>query len=270
MISLFKEGDEVIWIPVAKGKSGGPARAFLPFNGLLGNYRYGYKAAPSRGQYFNALRMIQQAFIDNENKIFRVNEGQQEERQWKARWRHGGEERAPLLAPTRGWVLVSLAALDKLSDYELGRVLDDAGEDYAELLPATAAPVLCENQDELEQESARLFHKGKGMLPAGQSTPARREHATEQFVRDAEVVAYVLLEANGMCECCLQPAPFTKPNGLPYLEVHHLRRLASGGSDKISNAVGVCPNCHRELHYGANSEALAERLLSRIERLVRE
>jgi len=48
MISTFKEGDVSIWVPVAKGKNGGPARAFLPFNGHAGTYRYGYKAAPSK------------------------------------------------------------------------------------------------------------------------------------------------------------------------------------------------------------------------------
>jgi hypothetical protein len=34
MISIFKDGDASIWIPVAKGKNGGYARAFLPINGL--------------------------------------------------------------------------------------------------------------------------------------------------------------------------------------------------------------------------------------------
>ena len=43
--------------------------------------------------------------------------------------------------------------------------------------------------------------------------------------------------------------PFLKINGARYLEVHHLKRLADGGSDTIENAVAVCPNCHRELHF---------------------
>ena len=36
----------------------------------------------------------------------------------------------------------------------------------------------------------------------------------------------------------------------PFLEAHHIKQLAKGGLDTISNAVAVCPNCHRELHYG--------------------
>ncbi|WP_444959398.1 HNH endonuclease [Microbulbifer sp. ZKSA002] len=38
--------------------------------------------------------------------------------------------------------------------------------------------------------------------------------------------------------------------GEPFLEVHHLRRLADNGSVTITNAVALCPNCHREFHYG--------------------
>ena len=36
-----------------------------------------------------------------------------------------------------------------------------------------------------------------------------------------------------------------------YLEIHHLRQLANGGSDTIQNAVVVCSNCHREFHFGS-------------------
>ncbi|WP_342542729.1 HNH endonuclease signature motif containing protein [Paenisporosarcina sp. FSL H8-0542] len=36
----------------------------------------------------------------------------------------------------------------------------------------------------------------------------------------------------------------------PYLEVHHIKRLADNGEDSVENAIAVCPNCHRELHFG--------------------
>lgn len=109
MITTYNEHDESIWIPVSKGKSGGTARALLPFNGLRGRYTFGFKAAPSHGEYFDALRQIQRAYVDNERKVFRVNGGSKEERQWKARWRHGNKESSPLLGPTLGWVLLIIA-----------------------------------------------------------------------------------------------------------------------------------------------------------------
>ena len=270
MISTFREGDVSIWVPVAKGRGGGPARAFLPLNGLPSTYRYGYKAAPSTGTYLEALRNIQYSFIDDERQIFLVDGGKKEEPQRKARWRHGNETGSPLLAPTMGWVLVPVDQLKRVTGADLAKALRVAGAEIAELPPATAEPVLCETPESLERESARLYREASSSVPVGQAVPARHDRSTEQFVRDAAVVAYVLKKAEGNCECCLQPASFTKPNGLPYLEVHHVKRLASGGSDKILNAVGVCPNCHRELHHGVNSADLAESLYSKIGRLVRE
>lgn len=269
MISIFKDGDASIWIPVAKGKNGGPARAFLPINGLEGTYRYGYKAAPSTGGYFDALRDVQQSFIENEHKVFVVNSGRKEEKQYRARWRHGNETGSPLLGPTLGWVRVQVDRLDELAESHLEKALPE-GVKFAELPTADVEPVLCDSPESLEHEASKLFLETKLGKPLGQAAPASQMSSTEQFVRDAAVVAYVLRDARGICECCVQSAPFTKPNGLPYLEVHHVKRLASGGSDKISNAVAVCPNCHRELHHGANSVELAESLYSKVSRLERE
>lgn len=70
------------------------------------------------------------------------------------------------------------------------------------------------------------------------------------FDRSPDVVATVLLRANGVCEKCRQAAPFIRrSNRSPYLEVHHVIRLADGGNDSVENAVAVCPNCHRKAHY---------------------
>lgn len=77
-------------------------------------------------------------------------------------------------------------------------------------------------------------------------------------------------QATGNCECCNQPAPFNGADGSPFLEVHHVRHLADGGSDTVENAVALCPNCHRELHYGQGAKALVSSLYDRVGRLVRE
>ncbi len=84
------------------------------------------------------------------------------------------------------------------------------------------------------------------------------------------VKAYVLQEANGVCECCRSTAPFIQGNGLPYLEVHHLNYLAIGGSDTVGNAVAQCPNCHCAMHYAMNKHALLEKLYQSVSRLIRE
>jgi 5-methylcytosine-specific restriction endonuclease McrA len=74
---------------------------------------------------------------------------------------------------------------------------------------------------------------------------------TTMFLRNQYVIADVLARANGVCESCRAPAPFRRvSDGTPYLEVHHQVRLANGGEDTVSNAIALCPNCHRKAHYG--------------------
>jgi len=71
------------------------------------------------------------------------------------------------------------------------------------------------------------------------------------YTRSPDVVAEVLLRANGVCERCRCPAPFRrKSDQTPYLEVHHTIPLAAGGLDVVANAEALCPNCHRKAHYG--------------------
>jgi len=72
--------------------------------------------------------------------------------------------------------------------------------------------------------------------------------------RSAAVREYVLARAAGTCECCGRAAPFRRQDGTPYLEPHHTRRLSDGGPDHLRWVGAVCPNCHREIHHGAEGE----------------
>ncbi|MCV2366439.1 HNH endonuclease [Paucibacter sp. DJ1R-11] len=81
--------------------------------------------------------------------------------------------------------------------------------------------------------------------------PAKVLVPTYVFNRNPDVVAEVLERACGVCEKCKKRAPFERSkDGSPYLEVHHKVLLAEGGKDTVGNAIAVCPNCHREAHYG--------------------
>lgn len=91
-------------------------------------------------------------------------------------------------------------------------------------------------------------------MPPGSKHPQLAVKTTSSFVRDPAVKAWVLKAANGICEGCNGPAPFTGNDGLPYLEVHHVMPLASHGSDTPTNAVALCPNCHRRCHYSNDSD----------------
>lgn len=96
--------------------------------------------------------------------------------------------------------------------------------------------------------------KRQARLQAAAKVPLKVVAVTEIYLRNADVVAEVLHRASGICERCRSSAPFIrKKDGTPYLEVHHKKQLASGGEDTVENAIALCANCHRELHFGAAS-----------------
>lgn len=91
-----------------------------------------------------------------------------------------------------------------------------------------------------------------------ESSTNRCDRIVSQYDRNQRISLAVKNRANGLCECCHREAPFIKDNGEPYLEEHHLIPLFEGGEDSINNVCAVCPNCHRELHYGKNRDLLKE------------
>ncbi|WP_020207765.1 HNH endonuclease [Gilvimarinus chinensis] len=121
-------------------------------------------------------------------------------------------------------------------------------------------------------ETQVIFYKAKGSLskPTGIKEPEKTYSQVTNFSRDPKVKAWVLKKASGKCESCNFVAPFTTAEGEPFLEVHHLPRLADGGSDTITNAVALCPNCHRKMHYGINKASLVDSMYKKISRLVHE
>ena len=72
--------------------------------------------------------------------------------------------------------------------------------------------------------------------------------STVKFYDDFELTLEFKQEANGKCDLCFKSAPFKNKYGAPYLECHHIKRLADNGDDDYHNAVALCPNCHRKIH----------------------
>ena len=86
-----------------------------------------------------------------------------------------------------------------------------------------------------------------------------------QYQRSDKIREYTIVRADGQCEACGNAAPFKKPNGEPFLEVHHVDELGEGGADDPSLVVAVCPNCHREIHYRRHGDQLNEALRNLLE-----
>lgn len=121
---------------------------------------------------------------------------------------------------------------------------------------------LCRVEDELKKcqlifdSQVRLSFKSSSdfrfeKLDKSERIPERQTVTTTIFKRDPSVVAQVLRRATGICEDCKNKAPFNKKSdGEPYLEVHHIIPLAEDGEDTVENAIALCPNCHRQRHFG--------------------
>lgn len=121
--------------------------------------------------------------------------------------------------------------------------------------------------DELAAK-VKILRRGHVQLPLFREVPALKQRSVvDRFIRDPNVVAWILEQAEGHCESCNAPAPFEGRDHLPFLEVHHVRPLFEGGPDNINNTVALCPNCHRAMHMAHNSSELRSALIERIERL---
>ncbi|GAB3309352.1 HNH endonuclease [Hymenobacter humi] len=161
------------------------------------------------------------------------------------------------------WVsgLVPAANVGPSATTAIKAVIERKGYFGGSLGQATSDQVL------LSRRAAALMSIGPQSVPAGVLKPTRVAGEAMQFLRSPQVVAWVLEAAAGDCEWCSLPAPFIIAGGMPYLEVHHVRWLSQGGSDTVTNAVALCPNCHRRFHHGVNADSLAKHIIAQVPRL---
>lgn len=76
----------------------------------------------------------------------------------------------------------------------------------------------------------------------------KTEKVIEAFERNRKAVRD-LKRLYKSCQVTGDQFVFTKANGEPYLEVHHLVPLGEGGSDHPANLVVISAHIHRMLHY---------------------
>ena len=96
--------------------------------------------------------------------------------------------------------------------------------------------------------------------------PQYKKRMAGVYIRDPEVRRQVIERANGKCEFggCI---PFKKKCGQTYLESHHVISLSEQGKDKLSNVIALCPNHHRQAHYGNDWLALQKEFLELIAKM---
>ena len=127
---------------------------------------------------------------------------------------------------------------------------------YAQYLALQAPPVSLQDvEDKLKRGVSKSIKdtpaERAARLAGAETTPREITVTTTVFERNPDVVAQVLQDAAGDCQGCGKKAPFNrKSDNSPYLEVHHRIPLSKGGKDSVANAIALCPNCHRKMHYG--------------------
>ncbi|MBC6982867.1 EVE domain-containing protein [Caulobacter sp. 17J80-11] len=91
--------------------------------------------------------------------------------------------------------------------------------------------------------------------------PASRTAKTRSYERDPLVGAIARRRSGFTCEVsgCSIPL-FIGTDGVPYVEVHHIRTLADGGEDTPENVACLCPAHHREIHFGKAAAVLTAAL----------
>jgi hypothetical protein len=89
--------------------------------------------------------------------------------------------------------------------------------------------------------------------------PEPRVGPVRRYPRDPRVRARVLVRAKGSCEFC-GVLGFECEDGSRYLQSHHIIKLADDREDRMTNVIALCPNHHREAHYGVSREKLEAKM----------
>ena len=127
-----------------------------------------------------------------------------------------------------------------------------------ELVPVAEtepAPRVEPDEADLDGKSLQELRSLALAAAATPKVPSKKSQRT-YYIRSVKVKAYVLKRANGHCEACKKAAPFVRKDGTPYLEPHHIKRVADGGPDHPRSVGAVCPTCHRFIHHGAEGAKL--------------
>jgi 5-methylcytosine-specific restriction enzyme A len=105
----------------------------------------------------------------------------------------------------------------------------------------------------------------RSKINSSSTRPPKGKLSPQEYYKRSKITYdYAILRANGICEKCELPAPFVNIQKIPFLEVHHIFKLSDDGPDIPENVAAICPNCHREAHYGINKEDIKSKLANKI------
>ena len=104
--------------------------------------------------------------------------------------------------------------------------------------------------------------------PEGNQFPDRANVVVQVIKRDNRVRAHAIKRAKGKCEYC-NVRGFLTTSGDFYLEAHHIIALCDSGRDTVDNVIALCPQHHRQAHYGKDAESLESEFIKILKKLNR-
>ena len=172
---------------------------------------------------------------------------------------------ATLLAPSAR--KFAIPHVRSIRGRELGYGYGQSNVWYADNAPRRFLRTVREFMDGVDKLSPRAGIGNVQIIPdaiddldgdIGNERPKRRRGKTNYIVRDPEVRRKVIQRADGRCEFCGAEG-FEQENGSRFVEAHHIIHLAQQGPDTLANVIALCPNHHREAHFGKNRKKLEEK-----------
>ncbi len=133
--------------------------------------------------------------------------------------------------------------------------INSTGNDY--IISEPKATYSLTNPKQLKNKSIKDLREAA--LSQSPRTSTSKEKQETAYYRSQALKLYIIARSQGICEGCGESAPFQTKSG-PYLECHHVHRLADGGPDHPKNVVALCPNCHRRAHFSNDAKAYNEAL----------
>lgn len=144
------------------------------------------------------------------------------------------------------------------------RLMDDLNEgDW--IAPESNSGREKQNQRGRQSQEPLSTLREKAERDASSSASASvNTHEVIEYERSRNVRDYAKARAEGICEGCGEPAPFTSQTGDPYLQAHHIHEVSGGGPDTPETVIALCPNCHYRVHHGQDGEAFNHELAHRL------
>lgn len=134
-----------------------------------------------------------------------------------------------------------------LLESKIKSVFSHAGNTVCRLIESTDISILLSSKDPTTIGS--LVEKYTN------STPNVKEVVSE-YIEKGSLSDLIKKHNHHECLICKatgsNPIPFYKKDGSPYIEVHHIEfsSTLNLGVNNASNLITVCPNHHRQIHYG--------------------